>query len=153
MTSTAHDIVQLALSSPDQTVRCVGGEALGRLAQVCGGGGQVALVQRSFDLLKTSRDISLRTGHSLGLGCVHRCLGAVGAGQHIGMSVALLLALAKDNTASVCQVRVGGGMGGDVRVGVGGDVRVGVGWGLGCCEGGCVQPALPLRCGPCLHWP
>lgn len=111
VTSVAHDIVQLALSSPDQTVRCMGAEALGRLAQVCSGSSQVGLVQQSFDLLKTSRDISLRTGHSLGLGCVHRCLGAVGAGQHIGMSVALLLALAKDSTASVCQVRRGGGGG------------------------------------------
>ena len=110
MTAAAHDIVQLALSSPDQLVRCVGGEALGRLAQVCSNSNQVALVQWSFDLLKTTRDINLRTGHSLGLGCVHRCLGAVGAGQHIGMSVALLLALAKDNTASVCQVRIGVGL-------------------------------------------
>ena len=110
MTAAAHDIVQLALSSPDQLVRCVGGEALGRLAQVCSNSNQVALVQWSFDLLKTTRDINLRTGHSLALGCVHRCLGAVGAGQHIGMSVALLLALAKDNTASVCQVRIGVGL-------------------------------------------
>ena len=44
------------------------------------------------------------TGHSLALGCLHRCVGGVGSSNHLSTSISILLALARDVTAPLVQV-------------------------------------------------
>ena len=100
-------LVQLALSSSNQLLRCIGAETMGRLVVVAQGDVHVSsLVQTSIALLQTTRDVHLRTGHSLALGCLHKFLGTVGSKNHINTTVAMVTALAKDGTSSLCQVSV-----------------------------------------------
>ena len=97
----------VALSSSDSLLRYAGGEGLGHLAKACKKTEHVTeIVQKAYTMLQTSRDVNLRTGYSLALGYLHRHLGAVGAREYTSHSVALLIALAKDTTSSICQVRV-----------------------------------------------
>lgn len=97
--------LQGALSSSNPILRCAAGEALGRMAQVVGESKFIAeMAQYSFDRLKSARDVVTRTGHSLALGCLHRYVGGMGSGQHLGTSVSILLALAQDSTSPVVQV-------------------------------------------------
>ena len=42
---------------------------------------------------------------SIALGCLHRYVGGMGAGQHTQTSVSILLALAQDMSSSIVQVR------------------------------------------------
>ena len=52
------------------------------------------------------RDISSRTGYSLGLGYLHRCIGGMGAGQHLTSSISILFALSQDTTSKTVQVSI-----------------------------------------------
>ena len=66
-------LIQVGIASENLMLRCAAGEALGRLAQVVGEPKFVAeTVQNSFDLMQTSRDLKIRTGHCMILGCLHR---------------------------------------------------------------------------------
>ena len=107
-------------------LRCAAGEALGRMAQVVSDAKFVAdTAQASFDCLKSARDVISRTGHSLALGCLHRCVshltvlqkslenhiyfvhryvGGMGSSQHLHTSVSILLALAQDTASPEVQV-------------------------------------------------
>ena len=58
-----------------------------------------------FCRLQSARDVVSRTGHSLALGCLHRYVGGMSSGQHLSSSVSILLALSKDHSAPVVQVR------------------------------------------------
>ena len=101
----AITLVLGALGSTNPILRCAGGEALGRMAQVVGDPKFIAeMAQYSFDRLKSARDVVRRTGHSLSLGCLHRYVGGMGSGQHLNTSVSILLALAQDSTSPVVQV-------------------------------------------------
>lgn len=67
------NLINIGIASPSPMMRCAAGEALGRLAQVLGDRKFVAdTVQKSFDTLRTSRDVITRTGHCMILGCLHR---------------------------------------------------------------------------------
>ena len=46
-----------------------------------------------------------RTGYSVALGCIHRYVGGMASGHHLNSSVSILLALAKDSSSSLVQVR------------------------------------------------
>ena len=86
-------------------LRNAAGEAIGRLAQVVGDSKFVAeCAQNSFDKLKSARDATSRTGHSLALGSLHHYVGSMGSGQHLNTSVSILLALAQDLTSPIVQV-------------------------------------------------
>ncbi|TRY62849.1 hypothetical protein TCAL_08197 [Tigriopus californicus] len=86
-------------------LRCAAGEALGRMAQVVADPKFVAeMAQSSFDCLKSARDVTSRTGHSLALGCLHRYVGGMGSSQHLHTSVSILLALAQDQASPQVQV-------------------------------------------------
>lgn len=54
--------------------------------------------------LKTARDVISRTGHSLALGSLHRYVGGMASGQHLRMSVGILLALSQDSNSPEVQV-------------------------------------------------
>jgi hypothetical protein len=100
-----NSLIQVALSSSNQLLRCIGAEMMGRLVMVAQGELHVSsLVQNSIALLQTTRDVNLRSGHSLALGCLHKFLGTVGSKNHINTTVAMVTALAKDSTSSLCQI-------------------------------------------------
>ncbi|XP_022214446.2 HEAT repeat-containing protein 5B isoform X2 [Drosophila obscura] len=102
---SATALIVASLTSANSTIRCAGGEALGRLAQVVGDSHFTAeLAQNSFDKLKSARDVVTRTGHSHALGCLHRYVGGMGSSQHLSTSVSILLALAQDSASPVVQV-------------------------------------------------
>lgn len=63
------------------------------------------IAQGIFAKIQGSRDAVSRTGHSIALGCLHRYVGGMGAGQHTQTSVSILLALAQDMSSSIVQVR------------------------------------------------
>uniref|UniRef100_A0A8D8UIW2 HEAT repeat-containing protein 5A n=1 Tax=Cacopsylla melanoneura TaxID=428564 RepID=A0A8D8UIW2_9HEMI len=101
----ATSLILGTLGSHTASLRCAAGEALGRLAQAVGDARFTAeLAQNSFDRLKSARDVTSRTGHSLALGCLHRYVGGMGSSQHLNTSVSILLALAQDPTSPVVQV-------------------------------------------------
>ena len=56
--------------------------------------------------LKNVRDIGSRTGYSLGLGYLHRCIGGMGAGQNLTSSISILFALSQDSTSKIIQVAI-----------------------------------------------
>jgi HEAT repeat-containing protein 5 len=102
---SATNLIINGLISPNPILRCAAGETLGRIAQVVGDSRFTAeLAQTSFDRLKSARDVVTRTGHSLALGCLHRCVGGMGSSQHLNTSVSILLALAQDSSSPVVQV-------------------------------------------------
>lgn len=104
---SATNLIINALVSTNPILRCSAGEALGRIAQVVGDSRFTAeLAQTSFDKLKSARDVVTRTGHSLALGCLHRCVGGMGSSQHLNTSVSILLALAQDGSSPVVQVKL-----------------------------------------------
>ena len=54
--------------------------------------------------LRNSKDEFSKTGYALGLGCLHRYLGSMGAGQHMTSSLSILFALAQNSSSSIVQV-------------------------------------------------
>ena len=57
-----------------------------------------------FEKLKNSQDVTSRTGYALGLGCLHRYVGNMGAGQDMTSSVSILFAMAQNPASSIVQV-------------------------------------------------
>ncbi|XP_072169312.1 HEAT repeat-containing protein 5B-like [Diadema setosum] len=103
--NAAYALIMGALNNANPILRCSAGEALGRMAQVGGDNTFIAqTAQLCFDRLKTARDVVSRTGNSLALGCLHRYVGGMGAGQHLNTSVSILLALAQDVTSPEVQM-------------------------------------------------
>ncbi|XP_002158974.1 HEAT repeat-containing protein 5B isoform X1 [Hydra vulgaris] len=101
----AKTLILEALGNTDNILRCAAGEALGKLAQVMNDRNFVALMaQNSFDKCQKMSDAYVRTGHALSLGCLHRYVGGMESGQHLGNSVSILVALAKDVSSSLVQV-------------------------------------------------
>lgn len=84
------------LTHTNQALRCAAGEALGRMAQVIAESPFVVEVATyCFDRLKHSQTDSVaKTGYALGLGCLHRYVGGMGAGQHVTSSVSILFGMA-----------------------------------------------------------
>ena len=104
--NSANNLVQDALMNSEPVLRCAAGEALGRMAQVVNDSNFVAqMALLSFEKAKAARDAVSRTGHSLALGCLHRYVGGMGSGQHLNNTVAILLALAKDESSALVQVK------------------------------------------------
>jgi hypothetical protein len=98
-------LVMETLCHSNPILRCAAGEALGRMAQVIGESHFVIEVaQFCFEKLRNSKDEFSRTGYALGLGCLHRYLGTMGAGQHMTSSLSILFALAQNHSSSIVQV-------------------------------------------------
>ena len=86
-------------------IRATAAQAIGRLAQLEAEGRFIGeLAQTCFDKLKTARDASTRTGHSLTLGYIHSLAGSLGSNQNLNASVSLLLTLSQDSASPVVQV-------------------------------------------------
>ena len=98
-------LVLETLCHSNAVLRCAAGEALGRMTQVIGESHFVVeLGQFCFDKLRDSKDVVSRTGFVLGLGCLHRYLGSMGAGQHMTSSISILFALAQNSSSSTVQL-------------------------------------------------
>lgn len=106
-------LVMETLTHPNQMLRCAAGEALGRMAQVIADASPfvVDVAKYCFDELKHNNTnnnaaannnnaashvdaVAKTTGYALGLGCLHRYVGGMGAGQHMTSSVSILFAMA-----------------------------------------------------------
>ena len=93
------------LSHPNAILRCAAGEALGRLAQVVADSHFVNEIgQFCFEKLRNCQDVTARTGYALGLGCLHRYVGSMGAGQQMTTTVSALFAMAQNPSSSIVQV-------------------------------------------------
>ena len=69
----ATELVAGVLVSPNALLRYAAADCMGRLAQVVGDHKVITeMAQKSFDFLKSARDVASRTGHSFALGCLHR---------------------------------------------------------------------------------
>ena len=101
------NVIQTGLgNSTSSALRCAAAESMGRLAQA--GADQRFTnesIQRSFDLLKSSRDAASRTGHSLALGCLHRYGGSLSLAspQQLSSSISILIALGQDTSSALVQ--------------------------------------------------
>lgn len=94
-------LVMDTLCHSSSMLRCAAGEALGRMAQVIGESYFiVAVAQACFEKLKNAQDITAKTGYALGLGCLHRYVGSMGAGQQMTSSVSILFGMAQQLTSS-----------------------------------------------------
>ena len=82
-------------------LRCAAGEALGRMAQVIAESYFiVAVANKCFEMLKNTPEFTAKTGYALGLGCLHRYVGSMGAGQQMTSSVSILFGMAQQPTSS-----------------------------------------------------
>ena len=98
-------LVMETLCHSNLILRCAAGEALGRMTQVVSDSKFVTeLAQFCFEKLRNSHDETSRTGYALGLGCLHRYVGNMGAGQHMTSSVSILFAMAQNSSSSIVQV-------------------------------------------------
>lgn len=101
----ATNLIITTLCSTNPILRCAASEAVGRMVQVVENSKFTAeLAQAIFDKLKLARDVVTRTGHSLALGCLHRCVGGMGSSQYLSKSLSILLALSQDATSPVVQL-------------------------------------------------
>lgn len=96
-----RDLVVAALTNQDCTLRCAAGEAVGRMGQVVGGQFTVETITSFVDRLQKDPNVVSRTGHSLGIGCIHRYVGGMDASRHLQATVGILQALARDGNPLV----------------------------------------------------
>jgi len=97
--------VQPYLGHASNTIRCAAAEVVGRIGQAVADSNFTAeLNQFCSDKLKTCREVSIRTGHSLALGCLHKYLGGMDSSRHQHASVSILLNLAQDSSSPEAQV-------------------------------------------------
>ncbi|CAF0928332.1 unnamed protein product [Brachionus calyciflorus] len=93
------------LSHSSPILRCAAGEALGRMAQVVSDShfiNEIGLY--CFEKLRNSQEVTPRTGYALGLGCLHRYVGTMGAGQQMTSTVSVLFAMAQNPSSVLVQV-------------------------------------------------
>merc|ERR1719414_243794 len=101
----AMNIIMGGIVSSNANIRCAAAECLGRLAQIiCDPQFVTDSASKSFEYLKSARDVVSRTGHSVALGCLHRYVGGMGSSQHLQTSVSILLALAQDTASPQVQI-------------------------------------------------
>ncbi|OXA59612.1 HEAT repeat-containing protein 5B isoform X2 [Folsomia candida] len=101
----SQQLVMPYIGHASSTIRCASSEVVGRIAQVVADSSfTLELTQYCSDKLKSSREVSSRTGHSLTLGCLHKYLGGMASSRHQHASVSILLNLAQDNSSPETQV-------------------------------------------------
>lgn len=87
---------QALVIDPDQSVRYIAAEALGRLCKSSGSAFTTAEVKYIVDQIVANRDPNARAGYSLALGCIHSQLGGMAAGFHLKNIHSILLSLSSD---------------------------------------------------------
>jgi HEAT repeat protein len=84
------------LIHPDQYVRHVAAQALGRLAKIAGNHFTVKEVDELIDLIVANREPSARSGCAMALGQIHSQLGGMAAGLHLKKILGVLNSLSSD---------------------------------------------------------
>lgn len=81
---------------PDQYVRNMAAQALGRLCKCSGSAHTTKVVSQLIDLIVSNRDPNARAGCALALGCIHSQLGGMAAAYHLKSIHGILNSLASD---------------------------------------------------------
>jgi HEAT repeat-containing protein 5 len=84
------------VAHPDQYIRNVASEALGRLSRVSGNIFTSREVKWLLDQIAETREPHVRAGCALALGCIHSQLGGMAAGYHLKSIQQYLMSLASD---------------------------------------------------------
>ena len=82
--------------NPDEYVRNVAAQAMGRLCKSSGTAFTTSEVKYLVDLVVSDRDPNVRSGCALALGCIHSQLGGMAAGYHLKNILGILMSLASD---------------------------------------------------------
>lgn len=81
---------------PDQNIRSIAAEALGRLCNICGNDLTDKEVKYLVELIVTNREPHVRSGCASALACIHSQLGGMAAGYHLKNIISILMSLAAD---------------------------------------------------------
>lgn len=81
---------------PDQYVRNIAYEALGRLCNSSGNAFTTAEINYLVDIIVSNRDPNARAGCAVALGCIHSQVGGMAAGYHLKTILGILLSLCND---------------------------------------------------------
>ncbi|KAF1990104.1 ARM repeat-containing protein [Aulographum hederae CBS 113979] len=84
------------LAHPDQYIRNIAAEALGRLCGSSGTTFTTAEVNYLVDQIVANREPNVRSGCALALGCIHSQLGGMAAGFHLKNILGILMSLGND---------------------------------------------------------
>ncbi len=81
---------------PDQYVRNIAYEALGRLCNSSGNAFTTNEINYLVDVIVSNRDPNARAGCAVALGCIHSQVGGMAAGYHLKTILGILLSLCND---------------------------------------------------------
>jgi hypothetical protein len=81
---------------PDQYVRNIANEALGRLCSSSGNAFTANEINYLVDMIVTNRDPNARAGCAVALGCIHSQVGGMAAGYHLKTIHGILMSLVAD---------------------------------------------------------
>lgn len=91
-----QDLLHVFVVDPDQYIRNVAAEALGRLCSSAGTAFTNAEVNTLVELIVSNREPAARSGCGVALGCIHAQLGGMAAGLHLKNIIGILMSLAAD---------------------------------------------------------
>lgn len=89
------------LIQPDQYLRSIGYEALGRLCSSSGNAFTNQEVKHLVDTIVENREPSARAGCAMALGCIHSQVGGMAAGFHLKTILGVLMSLCNDPNPTV----------------------------------------------------
>lgn len=93
---TLQQMLHAFIVDPDQSIRMIAAEALGRLCSICGNDLTTREVQQLIDLIVSNREPHARAGCALALASIHSQLGGMAAGFHLKNILGILMSLAAD---------------------------------------------------------
>lgn len=91
-----QELLHSFVMSPDQYVRNIASEALGRLCNSSGNTFTTAEVNFLVDQIVSNTEASARSGCAIALGCIHSQLGGMAAGYHLKNILGILMSLGQD---------------------------------------------------------
>lgn len=93
---TLQQMLHTFILDPDQSIRTIAAEALGRLCSIGGNDLTTREVQELINLIVSNREPHARAGCALALACIHAQLGGMAAGFHLKNILGILMSLAAD---------------------------------------------------------
>ncbi|KAI9802828.1 MAG: hypothetical protein M1833_001427 [Piccolia ochrophora] len=91
-----QELLRAFLVHPDQYVRNIAYEALGRLCSSSGNAFTSNEINHLIDIIVSNRDPHARAGCAVALGCIHSQVGGMAAGYHLKTIVGVLMSLSND---------------------------------------------------------
>lgn len=93
---TSTDKLQAFILDPDESVRIIAAETLGRLCSIGGNDLTTREVQELINMIVSNREPHARSGCALALASIHAQLGGMAAGFHLKNILGILMSLAAD---------------------------------------------------------